>query len=132
MKEINCHNLHEATAQEVFDAVATHLLTQNKKAIDEDTLTCRYRGANNTKCAAGILISDSEYRPDVENLSMVGAFNLIMENLTTKAIPHESLLLELQSCHDALQPDEWKDRLQIIAETNNLNTNILNNFSNAT
>jgi len=55
-------NLHEATAQDVFDTVAVHLLTQGFMSMGEDAQgnpkACVYRGRDGAMCAAGVLISD--------------------------------------------------------------------------
>ena len=50
--------------QEIFDKVAKHLLTQNERAVNASG-RCKYR-INGLKCAAGILISDSDYLPEME------------------------------------------------------------------
>lgn len=60
------------TMQQVFDRVATHLLTQNAQSKGPYTdysdgywtevdNACAYRGANGMKCAVGCLIPDDEY-----------------------------------------------------------------------
>ena len=46
--------------QELFDKIATHLLTQGARS--ENSLgKCLYRGEFGRKCAVGCLISDEEY-----------------------------------------------------------------------
>jgi len=40
---ITLKTLPQATAQEVFDQVARHLLTQGKKSISENNQYCMYR-----------------------------------------------------------------------------------------
>lgn len=57
--QITLSNLHEATAQQVFDQAALHLLTQNRKS-KEDT-KCAYRTKEGLRCAAGCFISEEEY-----------------------------------------------------------------------
>ena len=52
------------TQQQIFDKVATHLLTQGAKSMMGDT--CRYRGSNGAKCAVGCLIKDDHYDPILE------------------------------------------------------------------
>ena len=71
---ITLKTLPQATAQEVFDQVAKHLLTQMKKSVAKRAAEsasdskdyCMYRGFDGTKCAAGCLISDDEYKPEFE------------------------------------------------------------------
>ena len=45
--------------QQIFDKVATHLLTQNARSAAEGS--CLYRSPSGLKCAVGCLISDSVY-----------------------------------------------------------------------
>ena len=108
---ISLANIHLASAQEVFDQVATHLLTQNKRSlfvrqIGTDTVmtaSCRYK-ADNLRCAAGCLISDEEYNITCEGNDWTGVLNLYM--FEYDAFPlcdaHKQLVLCLQRIHDAL------------------------------
>lgn len=70
---ITLKNLHEATAQQVFTQVATHLLTQKERSFvidDRGEELCAYRGDNGLKCAAGCLISNDEYNPIMDGLKI--------------------------------------------------------------
>ena len=61
---ITLKTLGQATAQEVFDQVSSHLLTQMKKSINpKNPSLCVYHADSGLKCAAGCLISDDEYTP---------------------------------------------------------------------
>lgn len=51
--------------QEIFTFVVEALKAQGKRAID-DHGHCRLRGEGGTKCAAGFLIPDSEYSPELD------------------------------------------------------------------
>lgn len=53
------------TGQELFDIIATHLITQTGLSIDERGKYL-YRGPNGLKCAAGFLIPDEDYIPEME------------------------------------------------------------------
>ena len=66
---ISLANLNQAAPQEVFDQIVTHLLTQNKQSkYYKDLRTfCAYRSGD-LKCAAGCLIDDDEYSPEMEAL----------------------------------------------------------------
>lgn len=60
-------------AQEIFDTVFTKLYEQGKQSVDPELPhTCMYRGPDGMKCAAGFLIPDELYRPEMENISIGG------------------------------------------------------------
>ncbi len=65
MTQITLATLPEATAQQVFDQVATHLLTQNARSENEDG--CQYLASNGQMCAAGCLIDENEYDVSLED-----------------------------------------------------------------
>lgn len=110
MKQITLANLSEATEQEVYDQVATHLLTQNCKPKERDYGLCLYRGPNNTKCAAGCLIADSEYRREMEGVSW-------RDLARDKRVPleHSNLIMALQRVHDRSESNEWPIKLKQLA-----------------
>ena len=118
---ITLKTLEKDSAQEVFDHISEHLLTQNKKCTDNKI--CVYSNFKGLKCAAGCLISDDEYNPKFEGNSW-GA--LVQNN----AVPstHVSLIRQLQYMHDEYDPEEWIDFLCDIASQNNLSPQILNKF----
>lgn len=102
------------TLQEVFDTVASHLLTQGVRS-DLSSGTCRYRGPNGTKCAVGVLIPDGAYLEAMEGESVWGGYvDLVLSGL---GLGHAvELLASLQSCHDGKEPHMWRDELLQIAE----------------
>lgn len=57
--------------QEIFNTVATHLLTQNARSMGTapqmEGRGCLYRGENGRMCAVGCLIKDEFYDPILEN-----------------------------------------------------------------
>ena len=53
------------THQEIFDKVATHLLTQKKQAVSDEGV-CLYRTPSGLSCAVGCLIPDDLYTPAIE------------------------------------------------------------------
>lgn len=108
---ITLKTLPNATAQEVFDQVANHLLTQNQKSEDNEGL-CFYKNRN-LKCAVGCLISEEEYSPEFENQPI---FSL---NIKT----HIELLQKLQRLHDNKPIKDWKNELKIIAYEFDLKVN---------
>lgn len=93
------------TAQQVFDIVATHLLTQMKRSLSFDD-ECMYRGSNGLKCAAGALIDDDEYSENMEHRSW--------QQLTrARRVPlaHLKLIQGLQCIHDNSDPKFWYEAL---------------------
>lgn len=137
---ITLATLHTATAQEVFDQVATHLLTQAKRSNTTDGM-CAYRGVNGLKCAAGALIADDEYDERIEGVSWA---RLVSSELDENGNPmpvtpeaHCDLIQDLQALHDALAFNAtqkeariiWSDLLRKLAENYELNTNVIDNFT---
>lgn len=109
------------TNQEVFDKVAKHLLTQNKKAVSPIDGRCKYR-TEDLKCAGGVMIPDDKYLPKMEGRSMSA---VIEENNLEELKPFVFLLYQLQKIHDVYFPSKWKVRLGKLAEANNLSTAVL-------
>ena len=113
------------TNQEVFDKVATHLLTQNRKSINEEETgnACKYRGPNGLKCAAGILIPDDVYDSCMENVVIDTILREIPE--LAHLLPFSSLLFDLQQIHDWKDVPNWKAELQELAVSYKLSTAVL-------
>lgn len=116
---ITLSTLKDATEQEIFDQVSTHLLTQGKKSVKSGS--CAYRGSGGLKCAAGCLISDDEYDESFEGT----IFGYVEMESLVKGVSGKSLDLiqQLQSTHDSYNAKTWKDRLIDIAEEHNLKFN---------
>lgn len=116
---ITLKTLPQSTAQEVFDQVATHLLTQNQKSLqfcnDNILDLCMYRGAGTLKCAAGCLIADEEYDPTLEKASWK---TLVKRDIVPKE--HSTLIIDLQCIHDRTEVSEWKEELQHFAKIRKL------------
>lgn len=136
IKTITLATLADATAQEVFDHVANHLLTQNEVSGGENygdfMQSCLYRGtpkegSKNEKlcCAAGSLISDEEYAAidlKLKNDPLPGGGKLgntiegkIWQTLADlKIIPtdaHMELIMDLQHIHDQESVSDWSKLL---------------------
>ena len=125
MKKITLKTLNDATAQEVFDQVAVHLLTQ--KARSKGLTGCAYRSKEGLKCAAGCLIADCEYDPSFDDVNQ----NTQWKTLVLKGkVPdrHEILIMDLQNIHDYSAPEEWKLRLFNLAYENKLSSDFLREF----
>jgi len=111
-------------AQQVFDKVATHLLTQKKRAVvNADFERCMYRAPAGRKCAAGCLITDRNYRKEMEGKTIDLVARLF--KLPQFFQKHRSLIQDLQMVHDVYQPNEWRSSLRRVAESHNLNTDAL-------
>ena len=114
------------TQQQIFDKVATHLLTQGAKSMMGDT--CRYRGSNGAKCAVGCLIKDDHYDPILELRS--SRSELVKEALIKSKVDiHTELLVKLQYIHDHMQCVAWDSELQNLAKTYNLSASVVTNFN---
>lgn len=107
---ITLKTLPQATAQEVFDHVAAHLLKQNQKAINLDGL-CMYRTPSGLKCAAGCLIGDDEYTSEFEGES----WSVLAEDQRLVPDNHFDLIFALQGIHDLDDPSIWQEKLSILA-----------------
>jgi len=112
------------TLQEVFDIVSTHLLKQGRKSVNISN-RCVYRNENGMKCAAGALIPDDEYKPELETNMWT---ELVEKDLVEMKFQDE--IDDLQYIHD-LGPDDpeqcvlqWKFHLINFAKVNNLTHNI--------
>ena len=113
--KITLKNLAKATAQQVFDQVAKHLLKQGvkcEKNIDGKPF-CSYRAIKNgktLKCAAGCLIAKSEYNPNWEDAT----WNHLSGNGTVPHT-HNELITDLQKIHDSVNSKFWRNELKGLA-----------------
>jgi hypothetical protein len=111
------------TAQEVFDFVANHLLTQNKKSTDSFN-NCVYRSQEKPDgtvfmCAAGCLLSDGQYMPQMEGHGWGTALIRIPPSHGLSST-HENLIVRLQLLHDGNNPSEWTSALKHLADQEDL------------
>lgn len=118
------------THQEIFNKVARHLLTQNKKSVLFSGGSCAYRGKDGLKCAIGCLISDDDYCFAMEGNS-VTTLSYDFPGLGLREITEQSnLLLSFQNIHDNFPPNEWWKRLLTLATFYNLSAEVLQEFVN--
>ena len=118
--QITLANLKEATAKQVFEHVKAHLLTQNQQSLNEKG-SCVYRNANGLMCAAGCLISDSEYSGiNVHGYGLdegsVKNWKFLTDNEFTPK-DHGNLISELQTIHDHVSVSAWPQKLEQMAIT---------------
>lgn len=112
------------TKQEIFDKVATHLLTQNKKSYlpgynnTSISKACAYRGEDNCKCGIGILIPDDKYDPSLESKTVINNDVLLSleDGIDREDVEIIQFLSHLQCIHDLCPIEEWKFRLTVVAE----------------
>jgi hypothetical protein len=122
---ITLKTLPTATAQEVFDHGAVHLLTQSEKSVscyDEAAdvlLDCRYRYGE-LRCAAGCFIGPGEYKISFEGNSWEA---LVIAGRVPAA--HQGLITALQGIHDQTDVNTWYVNLRKLAESRNLSSNVL-------
>lgn len=108
-------------AQTVFDRTAEHLLTQGGRSAVPNSSggqSCLYRGPKGRKCPVGFWITDRDYRPEMEGISIgivVGRFN-VPEVLRDYLL----LLTVFQSIHDFTHPNGWRKALRQLAKGHGL------------
>lgn len=114
------------TDQELFDKVATHLLTQNAKSQESDG-TCAYRGENGTKCSIGCLIPDDKYDEDFEG-KRVGSCAELREaaGISQNQV---SLAGALVVVHDLYLVEDWPAELTSVADIHYLNSEVVRGMS---
>ena len=131
--------------QQIFDKVATHLLTQNRQAM---TLGgCMYRAEDGAMCAVGCLINDNEYTEELEGRSLWDEITYedgysttvreaversIGRPITTKEY---EMLRHLQQIHDRADVgvigtpsvEQWPDALRRVAKQYSLSDKVVGN-----
>lgn len=114
-------------AQEIYDKVAVHLLTQNAKSMkrsEDDGEFCAYRGDEGRKCAAGCLLTDEE--AGVADALPLSSWELAEERLDlSRFAEHSGLIRELQAIHDHTKVNQWGVELARLAVKHNLSTAVL-------
>lgn len=117
MYNINLKSLPYVTAQEVFDQIAYGMLRQMKVSTNKAG-ACVYRGKNGTKCAAGMIMDDSEAEK-ITNLDLASYDYLVQLGEAPKE--HSELIYNLQKIHDSVgSPWDWHNRLKKFAKKNKL------------
>jgi hypothetical protein len=97
------------------------LLTQNEQSAGQGS--CLYRGPENLKCAAGILIADEEYTEDMEETAWD-------ELVNQERVPatHVDLIRRLQLIHDDEAPLLWASCLSDAAKEYDLSPKVVEEF----
>ena len=121
--------------QELFDKIATHLLTQGARS-ESSIGRCLYRGDFGSKCAVGCLISDEEYDPKMEGSSVPcekeyaypSAGTLILQRWMEShgyGTAVGLFLVGMQKIHDAKDPPSWRYYLALAANKLHLDKSAL-------
>lgn len=121
------------STQEIFDKVSNHLLNQKKQS-KRHTGNCVYFGPKGLKCAVGALIKEEAYDPlidsdDEGDISVCSPRVLKVLKKSEVISSHDvrsvnssriNLLLDLQTVHDELHPNQWKKALNSVAKLHKL------------
>lgn len=98
------------SAQDLFDTMASHLLAQGERSVDE-LKACLYRCDDGKMCAVGVLIPDYKYHSvlegdTVQSLVVTGPLMNVYSDLheaylTPEFEAKKRLLFRMQRAHDA-------------------------------
>jgi hypothetical protein len=98
--------------QEMFDKVALHLMTQKKRAINNEGL-CQYLTEDGCQCAAGCLIPPDQYYPKMEGIAAYElSFFVNLGEASDGCAKFLDVLGDLQELHDHTPVCDWKPELQ--------------------
>ncbi len=111
--KITLENLGEATPQQVFSQLSSHLLTQGKKSLDRYGNVAKYKNDDGLMCPGGCLLSINEYHPKVE-------LKTWKQNVELGYLPdqHTTLITAMQTIHTKYSPKDWKSAIIRYAESN--------------
>lgn len=113
--------INDFSQQQIIEFIADKLIRQNERSVSYMRGGCRYRGDNGTKCAIGHLLTDEEYRRDMEGTTIKSShFRQYEINYRTLA-----MLAELQDMHDCNAIFAWPMILEGIAKKYELDTGAL-------
>lgn len=104
--------------QETFNTIVRHLRAQGVKSHVWDWQTqgymCYYRRGD-LKCAAGCLIPDELYKPEMENNGILQVDKVFNLNL-----PDIALVSRMQRIHDNCHVRDWEHHFKMAAKEFNL------------
>lgn len=106
------------TAQEIFDKVVTHLLTQRERSVimnDDGYVSCAYKNDKGLKCAVGCLIKDEHYTGAIEGFSCEDMN--VRDSLFKSGVGpyYLKMLNALQAIHDGCSVSNWEQELKVAA-----------------
>ena len=109
------------TPQEVFDKVVSHLRKQGCRSETDKknvagNISCLYRGPNGTKCAAGCLIDDEDFDPEMDSgypvSDLFAKWPVVADKIGRD---NQDLLTTLQNIHDEDMLVEWENGFKYCA-----------------
>lgn len=101
--------------QEIFNTIWEKFVVNKAPRAYIESLGCRYRTADGSKCFVGCLISDEEYDGEMETKTIGDIF----EDLNPKWLPVDLVpfLRELQAIHDSISMfNSLKENLRKFAQ----------------
>ncbi|SKB51182.1 hypothetical protein [Luteibacter sp. 22Crub2.1] len=120
--KITLATLASATAQQVFEQSAKHLLKQNEKCISGSS--CAYRGPAGA-CAAGALLSDADAAlVKAEGMNEGAGWGAVVHRLGASSA-HLELIEDLQYVHDGSAPAHWRPALRVVAAQHRLDSSFM-------
>lgn len=119
------YDLGTMTAQEVFEASASHLLIQSIRSIKGEKCLYNYNGL---RCAAGIFLSD--YHDDILEDADTSWHSLVERSVAPKE--HAGLLTSLQSIHDGREVHQWLNELRRLGVNKSLDISFLDGWKFST
>lgn len=115
-------SLPTASAQEVFEQAAKHLLKQNEQC--RSGISCAYRGPAGA-CAAGALLSEADAAlVKAQGLNTGAGWETVVRRLGA-TVAHSSLITDLQFAHDTAPPPHWRDELRFVARKHRLDSSFM-------
>lgn len=107
------------TAQELFNTVVVGLRKQGKKSYLEGSI-CAYRSPDGSKCAAGQVLPDEKYKPEMERHAV---FQIEVKSIFDEVVGETNipLLIALQRVHDCNDIHVWEREWAGIAKQYGLN-----------
>lgn len=103
--------------QETFNMVVAGLRAQEwrKSSAGRDRFggaACKYRGPNGLKCAAGHLIPDEQYSPDLEG----GCVDELVRRVPALRLHNMALVVQCQTYHDwSKSPEDMEAHFKRLA-----------------
>ena len=111
MAKIGQFKVNDMDAEQVAEAVKSHLLQQNARSVENNV--CVYKGDNGLCCAAGIFIQD--YEPIMEGKpweDVVGDYE--------QGDRHMDFISNLQIIHDSGEVEWWEEYFNSSRHTDSL------------
>lgn len=105
------------TAQQIFNKVSKHLLTQNRRVTKDGR--AQWVAPNGDLCASACLIKPS-IRKGKLNDDYWDSNNSIYRDSGVDMDNHFELVCDLTNCHDHNKPSRWPRKLRAIAKDHGL------------